>query len=157
MTTVTPAEMLRITDAYKKNLRKASKASVAVGLPVETASGKVYGDGTTVLRIGAIHEYGLGHNPRRSFLNVPFQTKKDVIERIIAQQFEEVLETGKDYKQALGIIGLAAVEIVKGAFTTRGYGVWPDIKQSTKNTKGSSQVLVDTGILKGSITSVVRD
>ena len=54
------------------------------------------------------------------------------------------------------MIGTVAVNISKGAFTTRGYGEWPDITQATKDAKGSSQVLIDTGILRGSITYVVR-
>lgn len=153
---LSPKEMLKRTTAYADNLDKASKMHVAVGLPAEKVGGKVYGDGMTVIRVGAIHEYGRGFNPVRSFLRVPFQTKADTINRQFAQQFEDVLVRGKSAEQALGLIGVAATNISKGAFTTRGYGVWPDISQATKNRKGSSQVLIDKGILRGSITYVVR-
>ena len=153
--TLTPQQMLENTAAYLKNLEKARSGFVAVGLPAEKIGGKVYGDGQAVATIGARHEYGAGV-PRRSFLRVPFTTKKDELTKAIAKQFADVFESGKSAEQALGLIGTVAVNISKGAFTTRGYGEWPDITQATKDAKGSSQVLIDTGILRGSITYVVR-
>ena len=152
---LTPQQMLDRTGAYLANLEKAKRGYVAVGLPSEEVGGKVYGNGQTVATIGARHEYGAGV-PRRSFLRVPFTTKKDELTKAIAKQFEDVFERGKSAEQALGLIGTVAVNISKGAFTTRGYGEWPDITQATKDAKGSSQVLIDTGILRGSITYVVR-
>ena len=153
--TLTPQQMLENTAAYLKNLEKARSGFVAVGLPAEKIGGKVYGDGQAVATIGARHEYGAGV-PRRSFLRVPFTTKKDELTKVIAKQFADVFERGKSAEQALGLIGTVAVNISKGAFTSRGYGEWPDITQATKDAKGSSQVLIDTGILRGSITYVVR-
>ena len=153
--TLTPQQMLENTAAYLKNLEKARSGFVAVGLPAEKIGGKVYGDGQAVATIGARHEYGAGV-PRRSFLRVPFTTKKDELTKVIAKQFADVFERGKSAEQALGLIGTVAVNISKGAFTTRGYGEWPDITQATKDAKGSSQVLIDTGTLRGSITYVVR-
>jgi hypothetical protein len=152
---MTPEQMLKNTDAYLKNLEKAKRGHVAVGLPSEEVGGTVYDDGQTVVQVGAQHEYGAGV-PRRSFLRTPFDIKKDDLDKAIAKQFADVFERGKSAEQALGLIGTVAVNISKGAFTTRGYGEWPDITQATKDGKGSSQVLIDTGILRGSITYVVR-
>lgn len=156
MTNVSPDEMLNLTRNYAKSIAKAKSSHVAVGLPAEKVGGKVYGDGNTVIKIGAIHEYGSVNIPRRSFLNVPFQVKEDEISRFIATQFEQVLSMKTDAETALGLVGAASVNIAKGAFTSRGYGTWPDIKTSTKERKNSSQTLIDTGILRGSITYVVR-
>jgi hypothetical protein len=153
--TLTPQQMMANTTAYLKNLEKAKAGFVAVGLPAEEVGGTIYGDGQTVATVGARHEYGVGV-PRRSFLRVPFTTKKDDLAQAIATQFADVFERGKSAEQALGIIGTIAVNISKGAFTSRGYGEWPDITQATKDAKGSSQVLIDTGTLRNSITYVVR-
>jgi hypothetical protein len=153
--TLTPQQMMANTTAYLKNLEKAKSGFVAVGLPAEEIGGKIYGDGQTVATIGAIHEYGVGV-PRRSFLRTPFTAKKDDLSEAIASQFADVFERGKSAEQALGLIGTIAMNISKGAFTSRGYGEWPDIQQATKDAKGSSQVLVNTKILSGSITYVVR-
>jgi hypothetical protein len=156
MANLTPEEMLKKTNEYAKNIIKATQGYVAVGLPAEKVGGKVYGDEMTVVRVGAIHEYGLGNNPRRSFLNVPFSKNKDAMDAGIAQQFNDVFAKGKKAEAALGLVGAIATNVAKGAFTTRGYGVWPDIKSGTKTSKGSSQVMIDTGTLRNSITYVVR-
>ena len=153
--TLTPQQMLARTGDYLANLEKAKRGYVAVGLPAEEVGGQVYGDGQTVAQVGAQHEYGSGV-PRRSFLRVPFTTKQDELSTAITKQFEDVFQRGKAAEQALGLIGTVAVNISKGAFTTRGYGEWPDITQATKDAKGSSQVLIDTGTLRNSITYVVR-
>jgi hypothetical protein len=89
-------------------------------------------------------------------LRTPFTAKKDDLSTAIAKQFEDVFQRGKSAEQALGLIGTVAVNISKGAFTSRGYGEWPDISAATKEDKGSSQVLIDTGTLRNSITYVVR-
>jgi len=152
---MTPDKMLENTTAYLKNLEKAKRGHVAVGLPSEEVGGTVYADGQTVAQVGAQHEYGAGV-PRRSFLRTPFDIKKDDLDKAIAKQFEDVFNRGKKAEQALGLIGTVAVNIVKGAFLTGGYGEWLDITDATKEAKGSSQVLIDTGTLRNSITYVVR-
>ena len=189
---MTPEQMLKNTTAYLKNLEKAKRGYIAVGLPSEEVGGKVYDNGMTVIRIGAIHEYGSTFRhpggtpyvvsggkarfvsksfvgpvsgitkphmitiPRRSFLRVPFETKKKEMETATVKQFKDVFERGKKAEQALGLIGTVAVNIVKGAFLTGGYGEWPDITAATKAAKGSTRILVDNKTLSGSITYVVR-
>jgi len=152
---MTPEQMLKNTTAYLKNLEKAKSGYIAVGLPSEEVGGTVYDDGQTVVQVGAQHEFGAGVL-RRSFLRTPFAVKKADMDKAIAQQFKDVFERGKKAETALGLIGTVAVNISKGAFTTRGYGEWPDISQATKDAKGSSQILIDTGTLRNSITYVVR-
>jgi phage gpG-like protein len=153
---ITPEQMLKNTTAFYAEIEKAKKMHVAVGLPVEKVGGKVYGDGMSIIRIGAIHEFGYGPIPRRSFLRVPFATKKAEIADALVKEFKAVSEGKRTATQALGRVGIVAENISRGAFTTRGYGEWPDIKAATKKRKGSSKVMIDTGILRGSITSVVR-
>ena len=152
---MTPEQMLENTAAYLKNLEKAKRGYIAVGLPSEEVGGTVYDNGQTVAQVGAQHEYGAGV-PRRSFLRTPFSAKKDELETAIAKQFEDVFKRGKKAEQALGLVGTVAVNIVKGAFLTGGYGEWPDITDATKAAKGSTRILVDNKTLSGSITYVVR-
>lgn len=156
MAKLSPKEMLAKTDGYLRNLQKARRSHVAVGLPAEKVGAAIYGDGMSVMQVGAIHEYGAPPNPQRSFLRLPFIAKRRELSEAIAAQFRDVAENGKRAEQALGLIGVQATNISKDAFITRGYGQWPDIKQSTKDRKGSSQVLIDTGTLRNSITHVVR-
>jgi len=155
---ITPAQMLKRTTDFATALEAAKKRAVFVGLPKDKVGGKVYGDGMTVIRIGAIHEYGAPQRgiPQRSFLRVPFAVKRKDLNKAIAKQFEAVAE-GRDADVALGRIGVIATNVSKGAFTSLGYGAWKPIKPATAAAKGSSQTLIDTGILRSSITWVVRN
>jgi hypothetical protein len=152
---MTPAEFLKHTKQMAEQLEAMKRRAVFVGLPAEKVGGRVYGDGMTVLQIGAIHEYGMGPNPVRSFLRVPFATKRKEINEAIAKQFEAV-SNGRDVEQGLGLVGVACAQISKGAFTSLGYGDWEPIKAETAARKGSSQTLIDTGILRSSVTWVIR-
>lgn len=151
-----PQDTIRVIDNYIKNLEAAKKMGVYVGLPKEKVGGKVYNSGMTVIEVGAVHEYGGGNNPQRSFLRTPFTLKQKDMARVISQQFNAVAEKGKDAETALNIIGAKAQEISQGAFTTRGYGTWKQLDPQTIKRKGSSQILIDKGILRSSITWVVR-
>ena len=124
---------------------------VKVGLPKEKSSSKIYDDGMTVIEVGAAHEYGAGV-PRRSFLRTPFAIKKNEINRVIDSQFIKLLDGKTNADTALGLLGVTATNISRGAFTSKGYGTWMDISQETKDAKGSDQVLIDSGILRASIT-----
>ena len=150
--------MLAYTTEMADRLVQIKKKAVFVGLPNEKVGGKVYGDGMTILRVGAIHEYGVPHRgiPQRSFLRAPFRIKRKELNEATAKQFEAVMTGKRDVDVGLGRVGIVATNISKAAFTSMGYGEWPAITDETKRRKGSSQTLVDTGILKGSISSVVR-
>lgn len=153
---MTPEEMLKNTTHLLRSYEEAKRKHVAVGLPKEDVGGKIYGDGIRVIDVAIWHEYGFGNNPRRSFLRTPYETKKSEMALAIHTQFKAVAN-GRDVDTALGRVGVSAANISKGAFTSRGYGQWPDIQASTKNAKGSSQVLIDTGTLRNSVTWQVRD
>jgi len=151
-----PKDFLAYTEKMAAKLYKLSRASVDVGLPNDKVGGEVYGDGMTVIQVGAQNEFGHGRVPQRSFLRVPFIVKRDEINKAISKQFESVVN-GQKPSVALGRIGVIATNYSKGAFTTMGYGQWQDIAESTKKAKGSSQVLIDTGLLRSSITWAVRN
>lgn len=151
-----PQDALKMTTHMAEQMRSMKRKAVFVGLPAEKVGGKIYGDGMTIMRVGAIHEYGAGSIPQRSFLRVPFATKRKEINSTIAKQFEAVAN-GQKVDIGLGRIGVIAANISKGAFTSLGYGEWEEITGQTKARKGSSQTLIDTGILRSSITWVIRD
>lgn len=153
---MTPEQTLKKTIAYLTNLEQAKKLSVVVGLPKGTATSKIYPSGRTVLEIGTFHEFGQGNNPQRSFLRVPFAIKNKEIQKILLKLFKGVAEKGADAKDQLGRAGIFFENIAKQSFENKGFGTWDDIKPGTKAAKGSSAILLDKGILKGSISSEVR-
>ena len=150
-----PEKALEQTTSYLKNLQEASKRYVAVGLPRENVGSEVYSSGKTILEVGASHEYGAGV-PMRSFLRMPFDVEDKKISAEIGKQFKKVFDGNRSVEKALGLIGAMARNIVIMAFKTGGFGQWKDITQTTKELKGSSKILIDSGTLRNSITWVVR-
>ena len=151
-----PDKFLKMTNEYLENIQKISKSVVKVGLPKEKSSSRVYDNGMTVVEVGAAHEYGAGV-PRRSFLRTPFAIKRKEINQVIDSQFIKLLDGKTNADKALGLLGVTATNISRGAFTTQGYGTWMDISQETKLEKGSSQILIDSGLLRASITWSVEE
>ena len=113
---------------------------------------------TTNAGIGAIHEFGGGGQPIRSFLRVP-----------IAEHLQSRMdESGAFDKDALALVikeqsvvpwvkkvATIAVGIVADAFDTGGFGKWPAWKTpGYKNNTG--QILKNTQQLSESITSEVK-
>ncbi len=150
-----PEQFLKMTKEYERNLKSAKANDLVVGLTKSSAGQKVYKSGESLINVGFMQEYGTDTIPPRSFLRMPLAVKRKKIIAAMDQQFERLLQGG-DFNDLLELTGVAALNVVDGAFTTKGYGKWPDIKQSTKNAKGKSNPLIDTGLLRGSITWEVR-
>lgn len=152
---MTPEKALRAANLQLKNMKALKTKYVAVGVLANEATGRVYNNGITVLEVAAFQEYGLGHNPQRSFLRMPQEFKQAGIKRFINIQLEKVFD-GMRVEKGLGLIGTYAVNLSQDAFDTEGFGNWPKLKAATINAKGSSKVLTDKGILKSSVTWEIR-
>lgn len=157
---------LKSLQKYAQTIDDVKNKAVYVGLPKEKAT-KKYEDGMSIIRIGAIHEYGMGNSPQRSFLRVPFAENKKDIDAFIQKRFEM---SGKEIEpiKALEQIGVFAEGISKRSFVKNNWkpnapitisGGWMRSisgKPFKVKGKGSSKPLIDTGNLRNSITSVVR-
>lgn len=145
-------------DKILKNLSKLTKKSVYVGLPKEKINLSAVGyGGLNVAQIGAVHEFGYGISPRRSFLYDTFETKKNDFSKDIQELYRNnVIDTTQKANKFLSKIGIQARNYVIDAFDTSGFGNWQPNSEYTINMKGSSKPLIDTGALKQSITWVVR-
>jgi hypothetical protein len=152
---MTPEQTLRQTEHYLEQLEQAVKQSVKVGLPADKVGGEIYGDGQTIMSVGAMHEYGTSKMPARSFLRLPFDLKRDEINKTINNQFKAVLEGNRDASDALEIIGVKAVNVSREAFRSNGFGQWAPLAPSTraiKQREGKQTPLIWSGILRNSIT-----
>jgi phage gpG-like protein len=149
---LTPEQALKQNEELLKEIKKADKSYVEVGILADSATSKVYKSGITVLAVAAIHEFGLGNNPIRSWLRAPQEAKKKDIEKFIAREFKKVVEDGEDVKKALGRVGAFVSNISKGAFTSDGYGTWAPLEAETIKRKGSSKILIDKGTLRRAIS-----
>lgn len=152
MSTISPVEMLKRARERQKIMELAKQKIVAVGIIDDIKYPK---NNASVAMVGAVHEYGVGL-PARSFLQVPFAINEKEIEESITSNLVDALEGKKSIDNALGIIGVVATNISKKAFTTNGYGTWAPLKQGTIDKKGSSQTMIDSGILRRAVTHEVR-
>jgi phage gpG-like protein len=151
MTPMSNSAFAKRTKELEREMKKALKSSVDVGIVNGNYGQEIY-DGLTVVQVGASHEYGVGDIPQRSFLRMPFDVKETELSRYIASQFKKLERGNTDTRTALGRVGVKARNIVVEAFSTGGFGQWPDISAMTKEAKGSSKILINTSTLRNSIT-----
>lgn len=132
--------------AFRRALATAGASKVAVGIHED--AGLHEGTGLSMAELGAIHEFGLGNVPERSFLRSWASERGEelVIER--AQMVESDLLKGQA-TQTLNKLGLLAVGEVQQRMAL---GTPPPNEPATIARKGSSVPLIDTGALRQSIT-----
>ena len=117
-------------------------ATLEVGF-FETAT---YPNGTQVAQVAKWNELGTINYPARPFMRSSVAKNKDNWLKRIPHAYQS---TGLDNKKALGIVGeLIRGDIIKEitAFTT------PPNTPSTIKAKGSSNPLIDTGLMRRSVT-----
>ena len=108
----------------------------------------------TVVQVAAFHEFGLGHNPRRSFVADWADEFREKHQADLRKMGRAILD-GKvqDADQALERLGnLYVAEIQKRIATN----IPPPLKQATIKRKGSSVALINTGQMRSAITYVVK-
>ena len=146
-------ELRKITQQIKELTTKEVKIGIAAD--VGTYTNKDGSVGPKIVEVGRWHEYGLGDNPRRSFLRVPMIDKQFIIQKHIIEGWSNILSGKGTALNELGKLGIVGQEISKGAFATGGYGKWEKLNPQTTKRKGSSEILIDTGKLVNSIHSWV--
>lgn len=128
----------------------------------EAEGSQASGDGdATIAEIGYFHEYGTEtadggeHVPERSFLRDYVDENEAKNNGRLTKLFQKVVASqGKFTAQtALNQFGLLAVGEIQKRISE---GIPPDLDQTTIDRKGSSVPLIDTGLLRSSITHKVE-
>lgn len=142
----------------RQRVEAANRVEVVAGIVGPNAS-KVHGDsGFTMAALGTAHEFGFSTDtttvPARSFVRAPVRSNQARIQQALAKAGRKVMEGG-DPARELGRVGLLAEGIMKKAMSD---GIPPPLAESTiaRRKSNSTKPLVDTGQLRGAITSVVR-
>ena len=141
---------------FKKaiQLRKEmDKHCVLVGLPGRNSP---MHKETTVAKLGVIHEFGSPANgiPARPFMAQTAQKHRRNTVELLKRNAKAVLNRQQSPKQGLGRIGVVYEGYIKD--TIRNGDFVPNAP-STVRMKGSSRPLIDTGLMRASVTSVVAD
>lgn len=138
----------RIRDMQR---RLSQNKEVAVGLPSDSGN---HPDGMSIVRLGAIHEFGTKTIPERSFLRVPLRAAQDELAQVFRHLMKQVAAGDLTFTQALDQLGAKGASISQEAISA---GIAPANAPSTVRRKGSSKPLIDSGTLRQAITWVVRD
>jgi len=140
----TPEKALKELERIGKEFGKGPNG-VKVGLPQGSND---YPDGTSVIMVGAVHEFGSSKVPERSFLRSTVIEKKRDYKDLFRKLSFKIIKGDMDTKRALGIIGLAVQTDVQDKIT--------DI-DSPPLVYREGNPLVDTGHLRQSITFEVDE
>jgi len=98
----TPEQALRELERIGKTFGKKPNG-VKVGLPQGSND---YPDGTSVIMVGAVHEFGSSRVPERSFLRSTVIEKKRDYKALFRKLTFKIIKGDMDTKTALGLIGL---------------------------------------------------
>ncbi len=138
---------------YRKLIRRLKEPARFVTVGIHNDDGaQEHSDGLTIAEVGAFHEFGLGNNPRRSFIADWADENRAKHTRFIGVVLKDYL-VGKHatIDQASELVGIQFQgEIQRRIAQTP--ADWPELKQETIDRKGSSKPLIDTGALRGAIT-----
>lgn len=145
----------KLWDELRARAAKLDRCSVRVGVLESKGGNEMHntdgGDPLTLVEIATIHEFGTEHVPERSFIRSTFLVKK--VDELAAMQVKlarAIVMDGMDPMKALNILGAWGAAQVKNTITED--DVPPPLAASTIARKGSTKPLVDTGLLKNSIS-----
>jgi hypothetical protein len=138
---------------WKRVLKEASvKRHVVVGIRGDDDSR--VGDSLGNVELGAIHEFGLGNNPERSFIRDPIDENLSKYRPLTKALGRKVYTLKISLTQALNVLGLKAQADMRNAINR---GIEPGLKPATKAQKAKrgkpkNKPLIFTGQLKSAIT-----
>lgn len=161
-------EDLKGIKRLRETVAKLAEYRVKVGV-----LGGSYPNGESMASVAMLHEFGsrksrsfvykgeklsVSSIPTRSFLRMPLRLKVKALSRmdeVDKRMMLEGLKTGHVHFP-LYRLGLKGVSIVQKAFDSQGFGQWPrNMHKRYIELKGSNVPLIDTGLLRNSISSEV--
>lgn len=140
-----PTKALKKIEALNASLSKGS--SVLVGLPKNS---NPYPDGTSVIMVGAVHEFGAPEKniPERSFLRSTVTGKRLKYKLLLTKLAAKVVAKKLSLKDALNILGITVQSDVQNMIV--------DIKEPPLKYRDGNP-LNYSGHLKQSITYRIKD
>jgi phage gpG-like protein len=138
-----------------KSLKKPPTAKIGI-----LGSKNARSDGGSNASIGAVHEFGAGNVPQRSFLRIPLveNLQKHVESSgLLNEKAAQKIVEEKSLKPWVEKLAIIAKAVVLEGFDTGGFGKWAPLKESTLSKKKVKQILVETQQLRDSIEYRVDD
>jgi hypothetical protein len=139
----------------KDNGAKALQKAIAAGAPVVdvgilgTKAGKAHGKRATVADIAGYQEFGTKHIPARPFISGWFDKHASELDELLQALAKALVEGKITREQYVKLLGNKAVGEIQKYIATN---IPPPLLPATIKRKGSSVALIDTGVLRSSIT-----
>ncbi len=133
---------------YLSSLEQLSSLTVDVGF-LDSGS---YPNGISVAEVAAVNEYGTSSIPSRPFMQQMADNHAEDVKRR-AVSMGKSLASGASVEAELESLGEAAVKLVQDTIES---GSFTPNSPATMARKGSSTPLIDTGLMKDSVTYEVR-
>ena len=129
---------------------------VKVGYPEGTEAATLsYDDGTRVVDVAVANEFGTDNTPARPFMRLSFSDIKNQCTPIFNQSVIALNNNNThEYDQSLDATGSVAAGIIKQTITDLRS---PPNSQFTIDKKGSSNPLIDTGLMRQTATYKIVD
>ena len=138
-------------DAIRKRMEALSeRIRVRIGIQGVEAS-KDHG-GATVADIAAIHEFGLGNVPVRSWLRGWYDGAEAQIREDLRKGMQKVIAGEISQHTLATALGLKGVVGIQERISS---GIPPELSPETIDRKESATPLIDTGLFRSSITFVL--
>lgn len=138
-----------------KLLTEKDRPILKVGIFGEKAAAGHENSQMTVGDIAAVHEFGLGNCPERSFVRGFCDENESKVVEFTKKECEEAVKSGADnFIKVLNRLGLYCVAGMQKRIADR---IPPPLKDSTIQRKGSDVPLINTGQLRSSITYMLGD
>lgn len=139
---------------YDRVVKQLRNRTARITAGIHAADGaRNHSEGTSVIEIANIHEFGSRNIPERSFVRAWYDQN---LVRAKAQLRRELLDslnqTGSTQRGLQRFALWVEADIVRRI----NEGISPANAESTVQRKGSSTPLIDTGVLKSSIKAVVK-
>jgi hypothetical protein len=148
---------LRITDTdrgYKRALAALGPlGGVTLGVQGAKASAPHAGSTVSIGELAAIHELGLGV-PERSWLRAWIDENQQMLLEDSKAAMQQVILGKLTKERALNVLGLKWVGAIQQRIADG--AVTPALTPATVARKGSSVPLIDTGVLRASITHIAK-
>lgn len=146
---------MRDTDKGFKNisnlLAKITKVKVEAG--VFSDAGSSPKSGQSIVEYAYYNEYGTEHIPARPFMRITTDAKGEHWTKSMADCFDKALKNeGETLDFDLARVGMQMEGDIKETISSN---ISPANTPATIKRKGSSRTLIDTGLLRASITSRV--
>ncbi len=136
-----------------RNYGRAEK-NIAVGFPSDSpAAGAAYPDGTRVVEVAVDNEFGTAIAPARPFL-AKSEPALEQAQRDILSSAVTVINEGQNVDREMNLLGQMAVGIVQTTITELRDP--PNTAYTIKRKGGSSNPLMDTGLMRRTVNYSIR-